>query len=78
MVAGVVLIVVGLGLLWSARDAGEVNQDVVRWQAQNAPPGRWRRWLELSARVSPQVNVWVGRLFAVAAFVGGVILIARG
>jgi hypothetical protein len=78
MLAGVALVLVGFGLLWSARDAGEVNRDVVRWQAQHARPGRWRRWLELQARVSPQVNVWVGRLFAAAAFAGGLILILRG
>jgi hypothetical protein len=28
MLAGVALIVVAFGLLWSARDAGEVNRDV--------------------------------------------------
>jgi hypothetical protein len=78
MLAGVVLIVVGFGLLWSARGAGEVHRDVVRWQAQNVRPGRWRRWLELNERMAPQANVWAGRVFAAAAFVGGAILILRG
>lgn len=78
MLGGVVLIAVGFGLLWSARGAGEVNQELGRWRAQNMRPGRQRRWVEWSARTSPQLNVWMGRLFAAAAFVGGVILIARG
>jgi hypothetical protein len=77
MFAGVALVLVGFGLLWSARDAGDVNGEVLRWRAQKASPGRWRRWLELQARVSPQVNVWIGRLFAAGAFVGGLILIIR-
>jgi hypothetical protein len=77
MLAGVALIVVGFGLLWSARDAGDVNQDYFRWRAQKSRQGRWRRWLELQAKVSPRVNVWMGRLFAAAAFAGGVILIIR-
>jgi hypothetical protein len=78
MLAGVALIVVGLGLLWSARDAGDVNRDVARWQSQKLPPGRRRRWFEMQARTSPAVSVWTGRLFAAAAFVGGLILLLRG
>lgn len=77
MLAGVALILVGFGLLWSARDAGNVNRDYFRRRAKRSPPGRWRRWLEIQARMSPQVNIWMGRLFAAGAFAGGLILIIR-
>lgn len=78
MLAGIALIVIGFGLLWSARGAGEVQQEVARFQARRARPGWRRRSLERQARVSPEVSVWVGRVVAAGAFVGGVILILRG
>jgi hypothetical protein len=78
VIAGLVLIAVGLAILWSARDAGEVNADVARWQAGRTKSARLRRALQFSARVSPAASVWYGRAIALLAFVGGVILIVRG
>jgi hypothetical protein len=68
----------GLGILWAARDAGSVNADVARWQAQQARSPRARRLFELQARIAPATAVWFGRLFAALAFAGGVVLLLRG
>ena len=78
MLAGIALIAAGIGLLWAARDAGEVNADVARWQAQRTKSARARRYLEFQARASPKGTVWYGRAIAALAFAGGVILLLRG
>jgi hypothetical protein len=78
MLAGIALIAAGIGLLWAARDAGEVKADVARWQAQRATSARLRRYLEYQGRVSPRGTVWYGRAIAALAFAGGIILLLRG
>jgi hypothetical protein len=78
VLAGIALIAAGFGLLWTARDAGEVNAEVARWQAQRTRSTRVRRYLEFQARASPKGTVWYGRVVAALAFTGGVILMLRG
>jgi hypothetical protein len=78
VIAGIAMIAAGFGILWAAGGAGSVNADLARWRARQTRSSRWRRFLEFQARISPSATVWYGRLIAALAFVGGIILIARG
>jgi hypothetical protein len=77
VLAAIVLIVAGLGILWAARDAGSVNADFARWRAQRTSSERWRRYYEWQARVTPKGTVWYGRAIAALAFIGAAILLLR-
>lgn len=72
------MILVGLAILWSARGAGEVDAEVLRWQAARTRSSRLRRAALFQARFAPAATVWYGRVVAALAIVGGMVILVGG
>jgi hypothetical protein len=75
--AGVIMIVAGLGMLWSARSYVEVRGEVHSAMQRQANP-RGPRWLRLFLwPVFPRAELVFSYALAAIALVGGIILLLR-
>ena len=82
MLAGIVLIAAGIGILLTAADFRSVADDIERWRVNDMRRRRVRqplvRLASVEAKWSPGVQTWLSWAIAVAAIVGGIVLLIRG
>jgi hypothetical protein len=78
-VAGLALIVCGVGIAWSARTFIEVRADAHRamredWARRHTRPPPW--WVAWRWPVDPRLDAAFGYAMSVAAIVAGIVLLA--
>jgi hypothetical protein len=73
---GLIVVALGLGILWSARGAAEVNAEMVDWRRSLVPRSRW--WWYAPWKVPVPVGTWIGRGIGIAVVLAGAALIVSG
>ena len=74
---GLILAVLGLGIIWSARGAAEVKADMDTWMRSRVPRRRWwyyGLWWKPNARL----GAWIGRGIGLVVLAVGVALMISG
>ena len=70
---GVLIVIAGLAMIWTARDSAEVSYEVAEWQRKRAP--RSLRWLYGWPIARPAVGTVVGRVLGVIVALAGLALV---